>query len=257
MNYWRFHILLWCLVLVGITTTTAQPFKPKISENESNIESTQKMRIRAIKKGEGVIVTAPNYDNIGSVLAKIGFKFKPYGGNLTNAKMLFMNCGSSTDIPASQLRIFVRNGGILYASDLTHLTLIEAFGGKFNFAGANGVKGEMTATVVDSDLKSVLGSKMKIHFDLRNWAVLNSIPTEGNVLLEASGRPLMVVVPYGKGKIIYTCFHNHQQSSKKEVALMKLLLTKQVQLYAKMSSFSDTAKAMDINLEKMKMEIKK
>lgn len=232
----------------------AQPFKPKLTEKTAT--EKQKMSIKSIKKGEGVVVTSANYDDIGSILTKIGIKYNSYTGNLTNTKMLFMNCGTQTDIPTSQLKSFVEKGGILYASDLTHKKIKEAFPNLFDFDEFGGTKGELTANVLDIDIKNELGSTMDIHFDLSGWAVLNSISSEGDIILQANGKPIMVALPYGRGTIFYTCFHNHKQASEKEELLMKLLLAKQVQTYAQMSSFRETAKEMGIELKAKKEEQK-
>lgn len=228
-------------------------FKPNL-RSTSKVSSSKKLSIRDIKRGEGIFVSAPNYDNIGQILSKIGFKFNSYQNNIEEAKMLFLNCGTSTKIPEAKLRSFVENGGILYASDLTHTTMMKTFPGIFNFSGS-GSKGQKQATIVDEDLRNVIGETLSIHFDLGGWAMLSSI-NKGNVLMESDGKPIMVSIPYGQGTIFYTCFHNHQQASDKEEALLKLLFAKQVQQLAQMS-FKDTAQAMGLNLNQMRSRLQR
>lgn len=243
------------LLLIGIlcfsTKINGQVFKSKLKYNTNN--NAQKLGIKDIQRGNGIYVSSPRYDNIGQILSKIGFQYKPYSGSLSDAKMLFINCGTSTKIAVNQLRTFVNNGGILYASDLTDQTISAAFPGLFNFK-RGGSTGTIMAQIRDNDLQNILGNSIDIHFDLGGWAVLNSI-NAGDVLMEANGKPIMVSVPYGNGTIFYTCFHNHKQASDKEEALLKLLLTKQVQELAQLS-FEDTAKEMGLDLNAMKNHYK-
>ena len=63
--------------------------------------------------------------------------------------------------------------------------------------------------------------------------------------------PLMVAVPYGRGRIYYTCFHNHLQPSEKEQDLLKLLVAKQVADLVE-QPLSDTAREMGIDISKIK-----
>ena len=61
------------------------------------------------------------------------------------------------------------------------------------------------------------------------WSVLNSIK-KGELILRSSetGKPLMVMVSIGEGKVFYTCFHNHAQTSEAEKTLLQLLVMKQM-----------------------------
>lgn len=228
-------------------TKAQQVFKSNLQSDSGN--EIQNLGVKDIQRGNGVYVTSPKYDNIGQILDNINFKYKPYQNDLSDARMVFLNCGTTSLVAVESLREFVNNGGVLYASDLTDKIIDEAFPGLFNFSGKGSV-GHKTAKIKDGDLSYVLGEEMEIHFDLSGWAVLNSI-NEGSVLMEADGKPVMVSVPYGSGRIFYTCFHNHKQASEKEEALLQLLLTKQVQQLAQLS-FKDTAKEMGLNLDQMK-----
>jgi hypothetical protein len=250
--------VLLALFFMGITLSSIEAqntkndlFEPLLSEDEEASNSAKNemdIKIKEIREGKGVLVTNPSYDDIGAILSKMGSKYNSYSGNLdSNEKILFMNCGSNDLITPSALRSFVENGGFVYASDLTSSVLDEAFPGRFTFSKIGGQSGYKTAEVLDSDLKGQIGETMQLHFDLTNWSILHSIAS-GDVLMRAGGRPVMVRVPYGKGQIFYTCFHNHSQASEKEEKILKLLVIKQVQMYIQMSSFSEAAKKMGIDL---------
>lgn len=210
------------------------------------------MGIERIKR-EGLQVTAPYYDDIGFILEDLDFNYQNYSPE-EHAEMLFLNCGTATRIDIGHLRRFVENGGVLYASDLAGGILESAFPGVFDFVGNTGSRGHLIAFVEDPDLQAVIGPVTELHFDLNGWSELNAI-REGRVLMrsEHSGLPLMVEVPVGAGRIFYTCFHNHQQSSGKEMAIMKLLIAKQVSGAIK-QPFQETAQHMGIDLKAMKQQ---
>ncbi|MGB1206204.1 MAG: hypothetical protein ACPG5B_11190 [Chitinophagales bacterium] len=216
-----------------------------------NSADKDRMSIKEItQSGDAIQVTAAKYDNIGQILGGINVAFSEYNTSET-PQMLFLNCGSETKVKSYDIRTFVENGGTLYASDLTNELLENAFPNIFKFK-TNGKKGEVAAEIVDSELKSILGRDMKVHFDLGNWAVLHSI-SKGKVLMKnrQTQQPLMVAVPYGRGKIYYTCFHNHKQPSKKEQDLLKLLVAKQVADLTE-RPLAETAQEMGIDVSKIK-----
>ena len=59
--------------------------------------------------------------------------------------------------------------------------------------------------------------------------MLDNIKT-GKVIMKRkdTGKPLMVEVPYGRGRIYYTSFHNHAQASEREIALLNILVLTQL-----------------------------
>jgi hypothetical protein len=78
---------------------------------------------------------------------------------------------------------------------------------------------------------------------------------QGTVIMKRrdTGKPLMVEVPYGKGRIYYTSFHNHAQASEKEIALLKILVL--TQLSAKSNkSIKETADVINFNLDEIQMK---
>ncbi len=249
--------ILLCLLCTFFATPTWAQFHTSLPKPElANLDNSQTLNVTKIKESGHIQVTAANYDNIGQILTKIDFKYESYAPE-KKPYMIFMNCGTNTNVKTNVINDYVKEGGILYASDLSDETLKKAFPGIFQFQGRTGTIGEMNASIEDAELQEVIGNQMEVHFDLKGWAVLKDI-NAGKVLLrsEETGMPLMVEVPYGKGRIFYTCFHNHKQASDKEEALLKLLIAKQVNSILD-QDFVATAEQMGLDLRKMKMMFKK
>lgn len=221
------------------------------------VSAMQKMSSAALRPPKlSIQVTSPCYDDIGKILKSLKVPYKSYNGTF-NCDILFMNCGSSDIVDTGSLAKFVKKGGVLYASDLTSSTISAAFPEIFNFKGDIGNPGKITAKVLDMELREVIGEMIKIEFDLDNWSVLKSI-SNGDIILrsEKTKLPIMVVVPVGRGKIFYTCFHNHAQTSRQEEILLELLVLKQIGTYQSWS-LKQTCVSMGINLNSYKEEMKK
>jgi len=103
--------------------------------------------------------------------------------------------------------------------------------------------------VDDPELKQITADQVSVTFDLSPWTGVKSI-RNGCVILTSlsTGKPLMIEVPCGKGRIFFTAFHNHAQLSMKESCLLKLLVMK---LFGSASgtSLNDVGDSMNINLE--------
>jgi hypothetical protein len=200
-----------------------------------------------------IYVTAPGFDNIGEVLSAMGVEFEPFAGSY-DCDLLFVNCGTRDRVDAGELRGFVERGGCLYASDLTSGLMETAFPGMFQFAGS-GRAGDVDATVVDEELREVVGSTTRIHFDMGSWAVLGGCA--GEILVEAAagtgyaGKPLMVELEFGQGAAFYTCFHNRAQVSEQEKLLLKLLVLKQIGTSTK-TSVLQAGRSLGISLPALK-----
>lgn len=192
-----------------------------------------------------IMITQPCYDNIQIVLDGLKLAYSKYKGKF-DCDLFFLNCGSSDmeRINANELNRFVKDGGILYASDLAYPNIEQAFPGLMTFKGSSYI-GHVKANVEDKELQEVVGNTVNIFFDLVPWTV-NTISC-GQVILRASQSPIMVVCPYGKGKVFYTTFHNHKQTDKKEKALLELLLLKQLGA-SRGASLSQISGELKINL---------
>ena len=118
----------------------------------------------------------------------------------------------------------------------------------------------MDALVVDKELKEIVGDTIKIDFNLESWAVLNE--AKGDPILRGGyksayhGLPIMVKVPYHKGLIFFTCFHNYAQANEQEQALLQLLVLKQI-ASRKGKSIEETSDEMGVDINAIKKKFKK
>src|SRR5664280_1482040 len=108
-----------------------------------------------------VYVTRPGNDNIGEILTSMDVEFLPFLGTF-DCSLLFVNCGTPDQIDPGKLAEFVRAAGCLYASDHADTLIDQAFPGVFDFGGHIGNRGQVTADVLDPDLKDILGARIEI-----------------------------------------------------------------------------------------------
>lgn len=178
-----------------------------------------------------LMVTPPGYDDIGKVLNSMKLSFQNYKkGQKLLCDIFFLNCGTSKHPSPKELYEYVSKGGCLYASDLTSSIVSKAFPDIFYFDGNIGEVEKMQAEVLDDDLCKALGKYITVEFDMGVWSVLNSVKKGVDVILRSgkTGKPLMVMASIGEGKVFYTCFHNHAQTSEAEKTLLQLLVMKQL-----------------------------
>lgn len=197
---------------------------------------------------EKVAVTPSGYDDIGDILSEQNITADEIQmtdlADITKLKqyeVVYINCSKTTDdyavASATALSQYVKDGGIIYASDYANSIIQTAFPGKINFYGTNGSasdfdsprvgsSGKVTAKVVDSGLAAVLGKNMvNINFDLGYWAIIDSVAsgTTVHVTGPSSGdpsaagllqdRPYVVSFSEGSGEVLYTSFHNEAQKT--------------------------------------------
>ena len=172
-----------------------------------------------------IMVTRRGSDDIGAILTQLGVKYYPFSGDY-DCDILFLNCLTSDSINPGKLRSFVRQGGILYASDLASFKLFAAWPTMMLVINTTNPC-IVPASIVDPDLQKYLGTKMDINFDMPGWSKVVLAP-RGKVLMRSlkGGFPIMLEFSLGKGKVFYTSFHNHAQAAESEQTLIKLLVVK-------------------------------
>ncbi len=134
------------------------------------------------------------------------------------------------------LRAFVGRGGTLYASDWRLDLIRECFPELFD--GEDIVEGAaqtLTAEVVDPGLRDALGGgSVELRFDLPGWKPAKLVAENRTIYLRGEYRskgggpsvsaPLLVKVPFEKGTIIFTSFHNEKVNSELETKMLKFLV---------------------------------
>jgi hypothetical protein len=199
-------------------------------------------------------ITEKGYDNISEILDLLGIKHKPFSGSF-DCDILFINCKSGYNIDTIKLKQYVENGGLVYASDFASRVISASFPNTLIF-GTSNKTGKITATVIDTDLKKHIGNNIEIDFDLSGWYTINKV-LKGNVILlsKDNNLPIMVEIPIGKGKVYYTSFHNHKQTTDSEEKLLQLLVLKQIG-YLNTTTIQETATQNNIDLDNLQYKMK-
>lgn len=184
-----------------------------------------------------IAVTPAGYDDIGAVMRQLEYPFKQVqesllydAGKLSGFDVLFINCSSSCRSHAGRaskaLERYVADGGTIYASDHASDYIAAAFAEAVRFAGRRGTKGKVTGRIVDKGLRALMGERVQLTFDMGSWEQIASVGKDVHVYVEHAGKPILVSFQYGKGQVIYTCFHNHAQATEQEAELLRYLVIK-------------------------------
>jgi hypothetical protein len=132
------------------------------------------------------------------------------------------------------LRNFVGRGGTLYVSDFWLSALGYCFQElRDNEPVVTGRVQNVSAEVIDPGLRTLLGPTVELRFDLPGWyparlaGAGSTVYLRGSYISEDGGSitaPLLVKVPFEKGTIIFTSFHNEKVNSEIETKLLKFLV---------------------------------
>jgi hypothetical protein len=191
-------------------------------------------------------VTPPEFDDMGEMLRQMGegFQFSQIAmedlqdpRKLAGYDVLFLTCAQPTELTSSvkeSLREFVSRGGTLYASDLRFDWIAKTFPEFVDrSAESQGKKGEVTAEVLDSGLRDLLGPALRLRFDKDEWRpaafggekvtvyLKARIETMAKLTIEA---PLLVKFAVGEGLVVFTSFHNEKQGKETPEKLLRYLV---------------------------------
>jgi hypothetical protein len=138
-------------------------------------------------------------------------------------KMIFLNCGMDdytvTESAAilNNLKTWVNNGGILYASDWA-LSVVAAMYPTDVSGELYGEVQTISTNLVDPALVSFIGkSTATIAYDLPSWKTPETLSSAATVLVRGTfeygtdvytDKPLAIVLAKGNGKVVFTSFHN-------------------------------------------------
>jgi hypothetical protein len=193
-------------------------------------------------------VTPKEFDDIGSILAGMGFRYDEIrfddlsSPKLHDFDLVFINCASDClellsflGVPghptkaSGNLRQFVENGGVLYGSCHAATFINKSFPGFVTFGNYDCTSQSLTASVTDEALAAFLGTNT-VPLTLNAaccFPVLN-VSTQVRVYLRGTyglyrDSPIVLSFPYGKGFVIYTGFHNKAQPTEIEQRLIEFL----------------------------------
>jgi len=210
-----------------------------------------------------IAVGTGDWDTIQNILDGLGIVYDLFDGMSQNQQtmdllsdldkmqeydIIFFNCGGDHDqtllsgnmnAMISNLQLYVAAGGSVYASDWAFVYVewpwpkaIGFTGGDMNTFGPKvGMQGTYTGTVVDPALSATLGkSKVELNYDLGAWVTVADVDAAtkvhivGDVTLVGNGVPLMVSHEQGKGKVLFTTFHNEPQISDDMTNILNFLV---------------------------------
>ncbi|MBI5169537.1 MAG: Hsp70 family protein [Candidatus Eisenbacteria bacterium] len=180
-----------------------------------------------------IAVSEPHYDDIGAILRAMRVAFQPLRKVDESLDLVFVNCGATAP-DARAIEAFVSRGGVLYASDHVGPWLEKVFPGKFRCT-LSGAPGTAQASVVNTDLRGVLGPTLTVKFDMATWAQIQERDPDTEVCLSAcgsgvapAGMPLMINFRHGEGSVFFTAFHNGAQLGEHEQNLLRAVVLKQL-----------------------------
>lgn len=173
-----------------------------------------------------VAVTPAGFDNIRSVLESsqvdveicdISLEDLSNAKSLSQYSVVFINCNGAIPKKAKKLSSgvasYVKNGGVVYASDYAAPILEDIFPGALSFSTLTRSR-SVSCDVVDAGLRSYLNSNTaNVKFNMIGWYRVTKIPSEARVYLESSKvGTVLCQIPLGQGQIFYTAFHNDAQT---------------------------------------------
>jgi len=221
-----------------------------------SVEIQKQNLLKHEEKELKIAVTEIGFDDMGSILEKLDYTYILIDDDeisdyevLRKYNVLFINCGTGGDPDENKesLRKFVQKGGILYVSDLSAPQISTAFPGFIKFSSGGVVDQWINAKVTNQELREIIGSNIKIYFDMDNWTPIERVRNDVHIYLTGSfktdyayeeNKPILVSFRYEEGEVIYTSFHNHQQATEEEEKLLKFFILKPVSIISKIPVIS-------------------
>lgn len=185
-------------------------------------------------------VTDSEYDDIPSILAELNVSFQPTivsDNPLAEFNVIYIGCESSVEFPVRGLREFVERGGVLYVSDHSNPVLEDAFAEYLPKFQEDGPSGIFDCEVFDEELIQKMGRRASVNFDKGGWAYPVVMSKEVKVLMSYTSPegviPVLVSFNYGKGRVIFTSFHNHARPNPEELVLIREVVMAPVKTWLK------------------------
>ena len=215
---WRFVLLLVALLCADMS------FGQSINQDAS--QTTSGIAVEGFDKVR-VGVTSSQFDDIPAVLKTLGIPFRFTRNSQTPLQdfdVIFIGCTTNAYLGSpQQLQAFVKQGKVLYVSDLSYTYISRAFPDKITWA-ANGRVGRIQCEVIDPNLQQAVGKNIMLNFNAPVWAYPVAMKPEVQALIKHNERPITVRFKYGKGQVIFTSFHKHANASDKENLLLSKIV---------------------------------
>ncbi len=223
------------LLLLGVSHAAAQDKNPPQGANAPAGASAANAVTGA--KTPKIGVANSMYDDIPSVLREINLPFsytRDSQSPFDDFDVIFVGCALSEmwKFTPESVRDYVGRGGVLYVSDLSYKILAEAFPDDLKGWLAAGRVGQFPCETLDRKLAKSLGKTFTLNFDLASWAYLTQPSAKVNVLLRLQpplNIPVLFTLTHGRGKVIFTSFHNHANASDLEKTLIQALVEQPVE----------------------------
>jgi Carboxypeptidase regulatory-like domain len=205
----------------------------------------------ALDSGDlAIAVVYGKYDDVGELIEQLGLSYTAYSTPadlyddtdlLAQYDAVFANCGSDastthdgayTSAQLSNVAAWVEAGGTLYASDW-EVSLFEGVAPDAVDLADPTLDGPPDTTVqadiLDRNIQALLGTATTdINFELAGWALMDGVVDATPLVtgeVEGVERPLAVMHSPGKGRMVFTSFHNEEQLSEAmRVILFELIL---------------------------------
>lgn len=226
-------------------------FRVEFTVNVRNAGTTVEAPIAKLTTKK-IAVVPGSFDDIGTVLDNLDLDYTEFdsiydltASVLDDYSIVFLACGGSDALypdsnPADRavydnLRAFVASGGGIYGSDWAAAAICSLFPEYISVVDYNGESQDLTVTVLDNDIKALLGKNTcTICYDLGAW-VLIKVEDPSKVQVDVIGdpntyegivedSPLLVEFSYGSGSVIYTTFHNEEQVTPDGLKIIKHLV---------------------------------
>lgn len=190
-----------------------------------------------------IAVSEIGFDDVGAILTNLGLRWQEISDDkfsdynfLKRFDVIFINClaGGDPGSNAPALNRFVKEGGVLYASDCAESHIRHAFPDELTFQGNSYFSSEVSCKISNNEMRSLLNkTNMSITFNSVLYVANEVTNSKAEIVLKSDVAgigeiPITLQFPYDKGFVIYTAFHNYGTASKDEQELLKYLILKPI-----------------------------
>jgi hypothetical protein len=229
-------------MLAGAILLAALPARLPAQQTNSPVSSAAAKDATDALAALRVGVTNAGFDDIASVLDALEISYRRYSQVQNPFKefdVLFISCGCSEAglVDPKGLRSWVEKGGVVYVSDLSHPVLEGAFGDYVRRWQPGGPTGKFPCKVLDPELAKQVGQSIELTFDAGGWMAASQFDSKKvQVLVQAkvpalfglgggnASVPVLITFKHGRGRVIYTSFHNHPGANELEAKLIRAIV---------------------------------